>query len=40
LTGWAGADAIAVVPPGAGVRGDVVDLLDVLGREDWPGWSA
>ncbi|MDP1876809.1 MAG: molybdopterin-binding protein [Actinomycetota bacterium] len=40
LTGWAGADAIAVVPPGAGVRGDVVELLDVLGREDWPGWSA
>ena len=39
LGGWAVADAIAVVPPGAGLRGDVVDLLDVLGREDWPGWS-
>ncbi|MHB1066112.1 MAG: molybdopterin-binding protein [Candidatus Nanopelagicales bacterium] len=39
LSGWAGAEAIAVVPPGAGVRGDVVELLDVLGREDWPGWS-
>lgn len=39
LQGWATADAIAVVPPGAGMRGDVVGLLDVLGREDWPGWS-
>ena len=36
LQGWANADAIAVVPPGAGLRGDVVDLLDPLGREDWP----
>jgi molybdopterin molybdotransferase len=33
LEGWANADAIAVVPPGAGFRGDVVELLDVLGRE-------
>ena len=28
LRDWAQADAIAVVPPGAGVRGDVVHLLD------------
>lgn len=28
LPAWAQADAIAVVPPGAGVRGDVVELLD------------
>lgn len=33
LQGWANADAIAVVPPGAGLRGDVVEVLDVLGRE-------
>jgi molybdopterin molybdotransferase len=39
LQGWATADAIAVIPPGAGLRGDVVGLLDLLGREDWPGWS-
>ncbi len=35
LVGWAQADAIAVAPPGAGFRGDVVDVLDPLGR-----WSA
>ena len=39
LLAWASADAIAVVPPGAGLRGDVIGLLDRLGREDWPGWS-
>ena len=27
--------AIAVVPPGAGLRGDVVELLDPYGRELW-----
>jgi hypothetical protein len=32
LPGWASADAIAVVPPGAGLRGDVVELMDPLGR--------
>jgi molybdopterin molybdotransferase len=32
LQGWASADAIAVVPPGAGMRGDVVELLDPFGR--------
>ena len=32
LQGWATADAIAVVPPGAGVRGDVIELLDPYGR--------
>jgi molybdopterin molybdotransferase len=37
LEGWARADALAVVPPGAGLRGDVVDLLDPWGRELWPG---
>ena len=36
LDGWARADAIAVVPPGAGLRGDVVEILDLLGRERWP----
>ena len=36
LQGWAGADAIAVVPPGVGKRGDVVALLDPLGREGAP----
>jgi molybdopterin molybdotransferase len=36
LEGWAGADAIAVVPPGAGYRGDVVEILDGLGRDLWP----
>jgi len=35
LVGWAQADAIAVAPPGVGFRGDVVDVLDPLGR-----WSA
>lgn len=39
LQGWANADAIAVLPPGVGMRGDVVGLVDLLGREDWPGWS-
>ncbi len=32
LVGWAQADAVAVAPPGSGFRGDVVDLLDPLGR--------
>ena len=32
LVGWAQADAIAVAPPGSGFRGDVVDILDPLGR--------
>jgi molybdopterin molybdotransferase len=32
LQGWATADAIAVVPPGAGLRGDVVEILDPYGR--------
>ena len=36
LEGWARADAIAVVPPGAGMRGDVVELLDSYGRDRWP----
>jgi molybdopterin molybdotransferase len=36
LDGWARGDAIAVVPPGAGFRGDVVEILDVLGRDLWP----
>ncbi len=31
--GWARADAIAIVPPGAGYRGDVVELLDPYGRD-------
>jgi len=31
--GWARADAVAIVPPGAGYRGDVVELVDVYGRE-------
>ena len=35
LEGWARSDAIAVVPPGAGLRGDVVELLDPWGREVW-----
>ncbi len=33
LAGWAGADAVAVIPPGAGRRGDVVEVLDLLGRD-------
>jgi molybdopterin molybdotransferase len=37
LEGWARADAVAVVPPGAGYRGDVVEVLDVTGRERWAG---
>jgi len=32
LGGWANADAIAVIPPGAGAVGDVVELLDPWGR--------
>jgi molybdopterin molybdotransferase len=32
LAGWASAHALAVVPPGAGYRGDVVALLDPYGR--------
>lgn len=32
MAGWAQADAIAVAPPGAGYRGDVVEVLDLLGR--------
>ena len=32
LGGWANADAIAVIPPGSGSPGDVVVLLDSLGR--------
>ena len=32
LSGWAAAEAVAVVPPGAGYRGDVVALLDPYGR--------
>jgi molybdopterin molybdotransferase len=35
LEGWARADAIAVVAPGAGLRGDVVELLDPWGRDRW-----
>ncbi len=31
--GWARADAVAIVPPGAGYRGDVVELVDVYGRD-------
>lgn len=32
LGGWANADAIAVIPPGSGAVGDVVELLDPWGR--------
>ena len=32
LTAWATADALAIVPPGAGLRGDIVELLDPYGR--------
>ncbi len=32
LGGWASAEAIAVIPPGSGNPGDVVVLLDPLGR--------
>lgn len=32
LVGWSTADAIAIVPPGSGMRGDVVELVDTLGR--------
>ncbi len=35
LQGWASAQAIAVVPPGAGMRGDVVEVLDPWGRSRW-----
>lgn len=31
--GWARAQAIAIVPPGAGMRGDVVELMDPYGRD-------
>lgn len=40
LEGWARAQAVAVVPPGAGVRGDVVDLLDLHGRTPNPAFPA
>lgn len=33
LAGWARADAIAIVPPGSGYRGDVVELVDGYGRD-------
>ena len=36
LAGWARSDAVAIVPPGAGARGDVVQLLDAWGRDLWP----
>ena len=36
LGGWANADAIAVIPPGSGTAGDVVVLLDPLGRPAAP----
>jgi molybdopterin molybdotransferase len=36
LGGWANADAIAVIPPGSGTAGDVVVLLDPLGRPAGP----
>jgi molybdopterin biosynthesis enzyme len=32
LGGWANADAIAIIPPGSDRPGDVVVLLDPLGR--------
>ena len=32
LTAWAAADAIAVIPPGAGTRGDVVTLISATPR--------
>ena len=32
LRGWATADAVAVIPPGAGRVGEVVELLDMHGR--------
>ena len=32
LNGWASADAVAVIPPGAGQAGDTVPVLDLLGR--------
>lgn len=35
LAGWARADGIAVVAPGAGQRGDVVEVLDRWGRARW-----
>ncbi len=31
--GWARAQAVAIVPPGAGFRGDVVELMDPYGRD-------
>ncbi len=36
LGGWASAEAIAVIPPGSGNPGDVVVLLDPLGRPAGP----
>ncbi len=30
---WGAADAVAVIPPGAGIRGDIVELIDPLGRD-------
>jgi len=36
LGGWANADAIAVIPPGSGTAGDIVVLLDPLGRPAAP----
>ena len=35
LEAWAAADALAVVPPGAGTRGDIVQILDPWGRSRW-----
>ena len=32
LRGWAMADAVAVIPPGAGRAGEVVEILDMHGR--------
>ncbi len=29
LAGWANAEAIAIIPPGAGMRGDVVSVIPV-----------
>lgn len=40
LEGWSRAHAVAVVPPGAGRRGDVVELLDVHGRTANPAFPA
>ena len=32
---WARAAGVAVIPPGAGLRGDVVEVLDPWGRTHW-----